>query len=82
MNKSKVLSTPLAPYLRLSSQQSPKTYAEKEDIAKVPYSSAVDSLMYAIVCTRPDLAYAIGVVSMFLSTPGREHWNIVNVSST
>ncbi|XP_013632758.1 PREDICTED: uncharacterized protein LOC106338284 [Brassica oleracea var. oleracea] len=63
MNKSKVLSTPLAPHLRLSIQQSPKTYAEKEDMAKVPYASAVGSLMYAMVCTRPDLSYAVGVVS-------------------
>lgn len=77
MDKSKVLSTPLAAHLRLSSQQSPKTYAEKEDMAKVPYASAVGSLMYAMVCTRPDLAYAVGVVSRFLSNPGREHWNAV-----
>ena len=77
MDKSKVLSTPLAPHLRLSSQHSPKTYAEKEDMAKVPYASAVGSLMYAMVCTRPDLAYAVGVVSRFISNPGREHWNAV-----
>ncbi|CAN6804119.1 unnamed protein product [Brassica oleracea] len=80
--KSKVLSTPLAAHLRLSSQQSPKTYAEKEDMAKVPYASAVGSLMYTMVCTRPDLAYAVGVVSRFLSNPGREHWNAVNYTDS
>ena len=77
MDKSKVLSIPLVPHLRLSSQQSPETYAEKEDMAKVSYTSAVGSLMYAMVCTRPDLAYAFGVVSRFLSNLGREHWNAV-----
>ena len=35
-------------------------------MAKVPYSSAVGSLMYAMVCTRPDIAHALGVVSRFL----------------
>ena len=77
MDKSKVLSTPLAPHLRLSSQQSPKTYAEKEDMAKVQYVSAVGSLTYVMVCTRPDSAYIVEVVSRFLFNPGREHWNDV-----
>ena len=30
-----------------------------------------------MVCTRPDIAHVIGVVSCFLSNPGREHWNVV-----
>ncbi|GJR63815.1 ulp1 protease family, C-terminal catalytic domain-containing protein [Tanacetum coccineum] len=34
---------------------------------RVLYASAVGSLMYAMVCTRPDLAHAVGVVSRFLS---------------
>ncbi|KAI4334662.1 hypothetical protein L6164_013380 [Bauhinia variegata] len=38
---------------------------------------AVGSLMYAMVCTRPDIAHVVDVVSRFLSNPGREHWNAV-----
>lgn len=44
---------------------------------RVPYASAVGSLMYAMVCTRPDLAHAVGVVSRFLSNPGKKHWEAV-----
>ncbi|RVW89936.1 Retrovirus-related Pol polyprotein from transposon TNT 1-94 [Vitis vinifera] len=44
---------------------------------KVPYASAVGSLMYAMVCTMPDIAHAVGVVSRFISNPGKEHWAIV-----
>ena len=33
--------------------------------------------MYAMVCTRPDIGYAVGVVSRFMSNPGKEHWNAV-----
>ena len=33
--------------------------------------------MYAMVCTRPDIAYAVGVVSRFLSNPGRLHWEAI-----
>ena len=44
---------------------------------KIPYASVVGSLMYAMVCTRPDIGYAVGVVSRFMSNPGKEHWNAV-----
>jgi hypothetical protein len=44
---------------------------------KVPYQSVVDSLMYAMVCTRPDPAYAVGVFSRFMSNLGEAHWAAV-----
>eukprot|EP00253_Pinus_taeda_P012446 PITA_12446 len=44
---------------------------------RVPYASAVGSLMYAMVCTRPDIAHAVGVLSRFTSKPGKEHWTAV-----
>ncbi|GKE22844.1 retrovirus-related pol polyprotein from transposon TNT 1-94, partial [Tanacetum coccineum] len=37
----------------------------------------IGSVMYAMVCTRPDIAHAVGVVSRFMSNPGREHWEVV-----
>lgn len=43
----------------------------------VPYASAVGSLMYAMVCTRPDIAHAVSTVSRFMSNPGRPHWEAV-----
>jgi len=43
-------------------------------MSKVQYASAVESLMYAMVCIIPDIAHAVGVVSRFLSNPEREHW--------
>ena len=46
-------------------------------MAKVPYASAVGSLMYAMVATRPDIAYAVGIVSRFMSNPGKKHWDAV-----
>ena len=46
-------------------------------MSRVPYASAVGSLMYAMVCTRPDIAHAVGVLSRFMSNPGKEHWTAV-----
>jgi hypothetical protein len=41
---------------------------------QVPYSSTIGNLMYAMVCTRPDLSHAVGVVSRYMNNPGKEHW--------
>eukprot|EP00253_Pinus_taeda_P027226 PITA_27226 len=63
--------------VRLSAEQCPKTQEEEEDMSRVPYASAVGSLMYAMVYTRPDIAHAVGVLSRFMSKPGKEHWTAV-----
>ncbi|XP_068305139.1 secreted RxLR effector protein 161-like [Pyrus communis] len=39
-----------------------------------PYTSLVGSLMYAHVCTRPDIAYAISMLGRFQSNHGNAHW--------
>ncbi|PKU77931.1 Retrovirus-related Pol polyprotein from transposon TNT 1-94 [Dendrobium catenatum] len=44
---------------------------------KIPYASAVGSLMYAQVCTRPDIAYIVGMLGRYLSNPGMDHWKAV-----
>jgi hypothetical protein len=46
-------------------------------MSKVPYSSTTGSLMYAMVCTRPDIAHAVAVVSSYMTNPGKEHWEVV-----
>ena len=43
-------------------------------MSRVPYVSAVGSLLYAMLCTRPDICYAVGIVSRFQSNPGFDHW--------
>ncbi|KAK2366240.1 putative mitochondrial protein [Trifolium repens] len=77
MDNAKPVSTPLASHFRLSKDQSPKTEEEKESMANIPYASAIGSLMYAMVCTRPDIGHAVGVVSRFMSNPGKTHWEAV-----
>ena len=54
----------------------PKTQ-EEDKMSKVPYVLIIGSLMYDMVCTRPDIAHAVEVVSRYMSHPGIEHWNAV-----
>ncbi|KAG8480843.1 hypothetical protein CXB51_025300 [Gossypium anomalum] len=77
MRSAKPVSTPLAAHFRLSSALSPQSDDEIEYMSHVPYSSAVGSLMYAMVCSRPDLSYAVSAVSRYMANPGKEHWKAV-----
>ena len=63
--------------IHLFKGQSSKTPEEKELMSKKPYASVVGSLMYDMLCTRPDICYAVGVVSRYQSDPGVEHWTAV-----
>ena len=77
MNEAKLVSTPLGSHFKLSKEQSSKTEEERDHMSKVFYASAIGSLMYDIVCTRPDIAHTMGVVSRFMSRPGKQHWEAV-----
>ncbi|KAG8472381.1 hypothetical protein CXB51_035329 [Gossypium anomalum] len=77
MRSAKPVSTPLAAHFRLSSALSPQSDDEIEYMSHVPYSSAVGSLMYAMVCSRPDLSYAVSAVSRYMVNLGKEHWKTV-----
>ena len=57
----------------LSANQCPKTSAEIERMRGIPYATTVESLMYAMLCTRPDICFVIGMVSKYQSDPDEEH---------
>ena len=46
-------------------------------MSKVPYASAIGSIMYAMISTRPDVSYALSVTSRYHSGPGESHWIVV-----
>ena len=75
MNDAKSVNTPLAHHFKLSLDQCPSSAEEEKYMEKVPYASAVGSLMYSMVCTRPDLAYSVSMVSRYMANPGKEHWS-------
>ncbi|XP_070660599.1 secreted RxLR effector protein 161-like [Malus domestica] len=60
---------------KLSKKQCPKNDLERDAMKDKPYASLVGSLMYAQVCTRPDLAFTISVLGRFQSNARKAHWN-------
>ncbi|TYK23426.1 gag/pol protein [Cucumis melo var. makuwa] len=56
--------------IHLSKEQCPKKPQEVEDISNIPYASAIGSQMYAMLCTRLDICYSVGMVSRYQFNPG------------
>jgi hypothetical protein len=60
-------------------KQCSKSDDDFEYMSKVPYSSVVGSLMYAMVHSQSDLSHAMSIVSRYMSNPGKEHWEVVRL---
>eukprot|EP00253_Pinus_taeda_P026805 PITA_26805 len=74
---SQPVKVPIPIGVKLSVEQCPKTQEEEEDMSYVPYASVVSSLMYVMVCTRPNIAHVVGVLSRFMSKLGKDNWTSV-----
>jgi len=77
MHHSKPVDTLVEKGLTLNLDQCPKIDQEKDKTKDVSYASAVGSLMYAMLCTWPDICFAVGLISRYQSNPGPTHWQAV-----
>ncbi|KAD2804168.1 hypothetical protein E3N88_37545 [Mikania micrantha] len=65
---------PMAHGTILNKLQCPETEDQKRRMERVPYASAIGSIMYAMLCTRPDVSYALSMTSRYQQNPGDAHW--------
>ena len=77
MHKCSASPAPVVKGDKFGTFQCPKNQYEVDQMKSVPYASAVGSIMYAQVCTRPDLAFITGVLGRYQSNPGIDHWKAV-----
>lgn len=77
MQDCKPIGTPLDANCKLMKLNEEETKQYAGEMEGVPYKQAVGSLMYAMVSTRPDLAYPQSMVSQFMANPGPLHWMAV-----
>jgi hypothetical protein len=77
MEDCRPVSTPVSKGTILNKSMCPTNKTELEEMKAVPYAQAVGSLMYAMTSTRPDICYAIGLVSRYQSNLGKAHWQAV-----
>ncbi|KAK8685929.1 hypothetical protein V6N13_124960 [Hibiscus sabdariffa] len=74
MEASKKGFLPMTHGISLSKEMCPSTSQERERMSQVPYASATGSIMYAMICTHPDLSYALCMTSRYQANPGEGHW--------
>lgn len=71
------VSTPVDPGAKLNKSMCPSEPKEVQSMQAIPYKEAVGSLMFIAQATRPDISFAVNMVSKFSSNPGRRHWEEV-----
>ena len=67
--------TPIAHHFKLSKNQAPGSIQEAEEIENIPYANIIGSLMYAMICTRPNISHVVSITSRYMSAFGKEHWS-------
>jgi len=77
MHKCSASSTPIVKGDKFGTFQCPKNEYEAMQMKTIPYASTVGSIMYAQVCTHPDLAFITGMLGRYRSNPGIDHWKAV-----
>jgi hypothetical protein len=77
MQECKLVKVPIPVGVKLSSNQCPKTHEEEEDMSHVLHASVVGSLMYAMVCTRPNITHPMRFLGRYMLKLGKEHWTTI-----
>lgn len=75
MHQAKEVTTSIGQHFKLFSSQAPVNENDKFYMEIVPYASETRSLMCEVICTIPDLAFAVSVINCFMANPGRLHWD-------
>ena len=65
--------------VKLSKTQSPTTAEDRKRMKVIPYASAMGSIKYAMLCTRPVVCLAMSLARGYNSDPGVDHWIVVKI---
>lgn len=73
MQDAKIVNVPFVAHFKLFCTRSPKTEEYRQYMLKVQYASTIGSVMYTVVCLRPNLAHSISVVRIFMGNANKTH---------
>ena len=77
LNNEKPVDLPILPNHKLTIDLADEQEALRVPIDDTKYRQAIGKLMYLMVCTRPDISYAVSALSRFMSEPKEKHWRCV-----
>src|SRR3989337_531146 len=79
MEQSKKEFLPVLQGVKSSKTQSPTTAEDRERMKVILYASAIGSIKYAMLCTRPIVYLAMSLARGYNSDPGVDHWTAVKI---
>ena len=74
LTNAKPVKTPIEPGTYYAKEQCPSMPNQVAKMNSIPYSEAIGSVLWPAIVSRPDVAYAIGILSQFIQNPGQLHW--------
>jgi len=74
LTNAKPVATPMETGAQLSKDQGPSTLSQENRMRGIPYAEAIGCALWPVVISRPDAAFAIGILSQFIQNPGLAHW--------
>ena len=77
MDQAKKGFLPVLQGVKLSKTQCPTNAEDREKMKDVPYASTIGSIMYVMLCTRPDVWLDISLAGKYQSNLGVDHWTVV-----
>ena len=77
MEESKRGYLPMGHGIQNYKKMSPKTHEERNRMSSISYASIVGSIMYTMLCIRPDVAYALDIVSRFQADLEKNYWKVM-----
>ena len=79
MEQSKKEFLPVLQGVKSSKTQNPTTAEDRERMKVIPYASAIGSIMYAMLCTRPIVYPALSLAREYNRDLGVDHWTLVKI---
>ena len=74
LTNAKPVGTPMEPRSMFSKEQGSMSITKAMPMRGVPYAEAIGSVLWPAIISRPDVAYAVGVLAQFIKNPGNVHW--------
>ena len=65
--------------VKLSKTQNPTMTENRKRMKVIPYASAIGSIKYVMLCTKPIVHLAMSLARGYNSDPGQDHWNAVKI---
>ena len=74
LTNSAPVATPMVTGATFSTSNSPSIPTQVAHMRGIPYAEAIGSILWPVIVSQPDAAFAVSTLSQFLQNPGPAHW--------